>query len=50
VGADLDVMRRDAAARRGTRETVCISLVARDGVAPVATWVRDRRAAAVTAT
>jgi urease accessory protein len=49
VGADLDVMRRDAAARRGTRETLLISLVAPDGVAPVAEWVRRQRGAAVPA-
>jgi urease accessory protein len=40
VGADLDVMARDAAARRGAAPTLFISLVATDGVAPVADWVR----------
>jgi urease accessory protein len=40
VGADLDVMRRDAAAQRGDRPFVLISLRAHDGVAPVADWVR----------
>jgi urease accessory protein len=41
VGADLDVMRTDAAAQRGNLPTVLISLRAPDGVAPVADWVRQ---------
>ncbi|HJP72716.1 MAG TPA: urease accessory protein UreG [Pseudonocardiaceae bacterium] len=45
VGADLDVMRRDAAAQRGDRPFVLISLRAEDGVAPVAGWVRTLLAA-----
>jgi urease accessory protein len=40
VGADLDVMRRDAAAQRGNLPTVLISLRESDGVAPVVAWVR----------
>ncbi len=40
VGADLDVMRRDAAAQRGDRPFVLISLRADDGVRPVVDWVR----------
>jgi urease accessory protein len=40
VGADLDVMRRDAAAQRGDRPTVLVSLRAPGGVAPIADWVR----------
>ena len=40
VRADLDVMARDAAARRGEAPTLFISLVASDGVAPVADWIR----------
>lgn len=47
VGASLQVMDRDARARRGDRPTVMISLVADDGVRPVVDWVtarlRDRR-------
>jgi len=41
VGADLDVMRRDAAAVRGDRPTVLISLRALGGVGPVTVWVRQ---------
>jgi urease accessory protein len=41
VGADLDVMRRDAATQRGARPTVLISLRAADGVRPVTEWVRQ---------
>jgi len=40
VGADLELMRRDAAARRHDRPTVFTTLVGRDGAAPVAAWVR----------
>jgi urease accessory protein len=40
VGADLDVMRRDASAQRGERPFVLISLRASDGVVPVVDWVR----------
>ena len=45
VGADLDVMRHDAAAQRGARPFVLISLRADDGVAAVADWVRASLAA-----
>jgi urease accessory protein len=41
VGADLDVMRRDAAAQRGDRPFLLISLRADDGVRPVVEWVRS---------
>ncbi|WP_441248592.1 urease accessory protein UreG [Kitasatospora sp. McL0602] len=44
VGADLDVMARDAAAQRGALPTVFTSLAAADGVAPVVEWVRARLA------
>ncbi|WP_042373424.1 urease accessory protein UreG [Streptacidiphilus neutrinimicus] len=44
VGADLSVMARDAAAQRGALPVVFCSLVAPDGVAPVASWVRERLA------
>jgi urease accessory protein len=40
VGADLSVMARDAAARRGDAPTVFLSLVADPGAGPVAGWVR----------
>jgi urease accessory protein len=40
VFADLDVMARDAAAQRGTLPTRFVSLVAPDGVEPIATWIR----------
>ena len=40
VGADLDVMRRDARAVRGTRPTVLISLREQPDAAPVVDWVR----------
>jgi len=39
VGADLEVMRRDAAARRGDRPTLFTTLVAPGGAARVADWV-----------
>lgn len=42
VGADLEVMRRDAAARRGERDTLFTSLVEPAGVEPVAEWVLTR--------
>jgi urease accessory protein len=41
VGADLDVMARDAAQRRGDRPTVFLSLVEDRGAGPVAQWIRD---------
>jgi urease accessory protein len=40
VGADLSVMARDAAARRGNAPTVFLSLVEDPGASPVADWVR----------
>lgn len=40
VGADLDVMRRDAREKRGERPTVFTDLRTRDGVEPVARWLR----------
>jgi urease accessory protein len=45
VGADLDVMARDAAARRGSLPTVFTAMTAPDGVAPVRTWVLAQLAA-----
>jgi urease accessory protein len=42
VGADLDVMRRDADAVRGGRPTVLISLTEDPSAAAVLTWVRDQ--------
>jgi urease accessory protein len=42
VGADLDVMRRDAAAARGERPTALISLVADPAATAVLGWVRDQ--------
>lgn len=42
VGANLEVMRRDAGARRGDRPTLFTSLVAAEGAGVVATWVRDQ--------
>jgi len=45
VGADLGVMARDAAARRGDLPTVLLSLVGDPSAAPVADWVRGRVAA-----
>jgi urease accessory protein len=44
VGADLSVMARDAAARRGDAPTVFLSLVEDPGAAPVADWVRVQAA------
>jgi urease accessory protein len=45
VGADLGVMARDAAARRGSGPTVFLSLVEDPTAAPVAAWVRASVAA-----
>jgi urease accessory protein len=42
VGADLDVMRRDAVALRGERPTVLISLRDRPDAEPVVHWVRSQ--------
>jgi urease accessory protein len=42
VGADLEVMRRDAGARRGERPTLFTSLAAADGAVAVVAWVRDQ--------
>ncbi|MFJ1705512.1 urease accessory protein UreG [Kitasatospora sp. NPDC088346] len=42
VGADLDVMARDAAAQRGDLPTLFTSLAAPDGIRPIAAWVRAR--------
>ena len=45
VGADLDVMRRDAEAARGGRLTLFTSLASEPGAAQVAEWVRRVQAA-----
>jgi urease accessory protein len=45
VGADLDVMRRDAIARRGALPIEFTSLVSAEGASAVAEWVRGRQAA-----
>jgi urease accessory protein len=45
VGADLAVMERDAAARRGGLPTVFLSLVDDKAATPVAGWVRAQLAA-----
>jgi urease accessory protein len=42
VGADLAVMARDAAARRGEAPTVFLSLVEDPGATPVTHWVREQ--------
>jgi urease accessory protein len=42
VGADLGVMRRDAAAVRGDRPTVFISLTEDPAATPVLAWVREQ--------
>ena len=44
VGADLEVMRRDAAAGRGERPTLFTSLSTDPGATEVAAWVRQVRA------
>ena len=46
VGADLDVMRRDAAQVRGERPTVLISLTDDPTASAVQAWVRDQLAGA----
>lgn len=48
VGADLGVMARDAAARRGDAPVVFCSLVQDPGAQPVAAWVRAQLASART--
>ncbi|OMI32944.1 urease accessory protein UreG [Streptomyces sparsogenes] len=45
VGSDLDRMAHDARAQRGDLPVAFTSLVAEDGVAPIADWVRERLAA-----
>jgi urease accessory protein len=45
VGADLSVMERDAAVRRGTLPTVFLSVAEDPGAKPVADWVRGLVAA-----
>jgi urease accessory protein len=45
VGADLEVMRRDAQQARGTRPTLFTSLRDQPEVPEVVRWVRERRAA-----
>jgi urease accessory protein len=42
VGADLDMMRRDALAARGDRPTVLLSLRDRPDAGPVVNWVRTQ--------
>ncbi|OBA89783.1 urease accessory protein UreG [Mycobacteriaceae bacterium 1482268.1] len=42
VGADLDVMHRDAAAARGDRPTVLTSLADDPSAGPVTSWVREQ--------
>jgi urease accessory protein len=42
VGADLGIMERDAAARRGDRPTLFTSLVAAPGADAVARWVSEQ--------
>ncbi|MDX3355273.1 urease accessory protein UreG [Streptomyces sp. ME01-24h] len=44
VGSDLGRMARDAKRQRGDLPVVFTSLVAENGVAPVAEWIRDRLA------
>ncbi|MDT5132151.1 MAG: urease accessory protein, partial [Mycobacterium sp.] len=46
VGADLDVMRRDAGAVRGQHPTALISLTQDPSAGPVLTWVREQLRAA----
>ncbi|CAM5645446.1 Urease accessory protein UreG [Streptomyces antimycoticus] len=50
VGSDLERMARDAKAQRGELPVALTSLVAEDGVRPVADWVRARLAAWTAAT
>jgi urease accessory protein len=45
VGADLEVMRRDAAARRGDRPTVFLCLVEGERARPVVDWLEAQLAA-----
>lgn len=45
VGADLEVMRRDAAAARGDRPTLFTSLTEDPTATSVAAWIRDQLAA-----
>jgi urease accessory protein len=45
VGSDLALMARDARAQRGERPVVFTSLIAADGIRPVADWVGGRLAA-----
>jgi urease accessory protein len=40
VGSDVDLMVRDATARRGPRPVLCTSLTSAEGAAVVADWVR----------
>ncbi|MFN2479745.1 MAG: urease accessory protein UreG [Pseudonocardiaceae bacterium] len=47
VGADLDVMRRDAVAVRGGRPTVLISLREQPDAGPVVTWLLSQLRSAV---
>ncbi|CAJ1503137.1 urease accessory protein UreG [[Mycobacterium] burgundiense] len=49
VGADLEVMRRDAAAVRQGRPTMLISLTEDPSAAPVLSWVRDQLGSPVAA-
>jgi len=42
VGADLDVMRRDAAKVRANRPTALISLTEDPSSGPVLAWVREQ--------
>jgi urease accessory protein len=42
VGADLEVMRRDALAVRGDLPTVLVSLRKQTGATPIVNWVRNR--------
>ncbi|OBK78719.1 urease accessory protein UreG [Mycobacterium sp. 1274761.0] len=42
VGADLEVMRRDAAVVRGERPTLLISLTDDPGATPVLAWIREQ--------
>ena len=44
VGADLEVMRRDATKMRGERPFLMISLRQKEGVAEVVNWVREQLA------